>query len=419
MSKSVPDQKVEDVLSSVRRLVSSELPRKPRAAVPEGPGALVLTEAHRVESDRQAKAKSHSLEDRIAELEAAVGGQGDEFEPDGSEDQAQHRPDRIVYTRPPNSSEEAAMRKSSVRLSQIALIETGPANDDPAAEGEGGPAEKEPEGTVEFRREVTSRSPDPTPAPEAPIAEDVPAEPPQSAEVKAFTNPDDVVANIEARIASGRPISEPLPLGEPLRPAEEEPTDDGEDFDTALNAAVAASIASSQEDTKDDDLSDDADHAEDVLAAEEFDPGIFSADTPDPQVTAAELLGDPEDTVEDVSDDDVIADMDVPPDVAKEDAPSRSEPEEQTVQADAVETASVGETGHTSESPSPAVEPAPATGDAIAALAALPDEEAMRLLIARMIRDELQGDLGERITRNVRKLVRREIKRALTSKDLS
>ena len=43
----------------------------------------------------------------------------------------------------------------------------------------------------------------------------------------------------------------------------------------------------------------------------------------------------------------------------------------------------------------------------------------MRLLISRMIRDELQGDLGEKITRNVRKLVRREVQRALTSKDLT
>ena len=32
--------------------------------------------------------------------------------------------------------------------------------------------------------------------------------------------------------------------------------------------------------------------------------------------------------------------------------------------------------------------------------------------------EELQGALGERITRNVRKLVRREIQRALTAQDL-
>ncbi|MBK5946705.1 hypothetical protein CCR83_09730 [Rhodobacter veldkampii DSM 11550] len=45
------------------------------------------------------------------------------------------------------------------------------------------------------------------------------------------------------------------------------------------------------------------------------------------------------------------------------------------------------------------------------------DEEALRALIADVVRQELQGMLGERITRNVRKLVRREIQRALASRD--
>lgn len=51
-----------------------------------------------------------------------------------------------------------------------------------------------------------------------------------------------------------------------------------------------------------------------------------------------------------------------------------------------------------------------------AALAGL-DEAALRRLVADLIRKELQGALGERITRNVRKLVRREINRALVSRD--
>lgn len=46
------------------------------------------------------------------------------------------------------------------------------------------------------------------------------------------------------------------------------------------------------------------------------------------------------------------------------------------------------------------------------------DEEALRELVAEIVREELQGALGERITRNVRKLVRREIQRALASQDL-
>jgi hypothetical protein len=45
------------------------------------------------------------------------------------------------------------------------------------------------------------------------------------------------------------------------------------------------------------------------------------------------------------------------------------------------------------------------------------DEEALRDLVAEIVRQELMGELGERITRNVRKLVRREIQRAIASQD--
>ena len=46
------------------------------------------------------------------------------------------------------------------------------------------------------------------------------------------------------------------------------------------------------------------------------------------------------------------------------------------------------------------------------------DEDMLRALVAEIVREELQGKLGERITRNVRKLVRREILRALASQDM-
>ncbi|OIQ35636.1 MAG: hypothetical protein BM559_00495 [Roseobacter sp. MedPE-SWchi] len=46
------------------------------------------------------------------------------------------------------------------------------------------------------------------------------------------------------------------------------------------------------------------------------------------------------------------------------------------------------------------------------------DEDSLRELVADIVRSELQGALGERITRNVRKLVRREIHRALAAQDL-
>ena len=56
--------------------------------------------------------------------------------------------------------------------------------------------------------------------------------------------------------------------------------------------------------------------------------------------------------------------------------------------------------------------------DDLAADEAVIDEDSLRELVAEIVRQELQGALGERITRNVRKLVRREIHRVLASQDL-
>jgi len=46
------------------------------------------------------------------------------------------------------------------------------------------------------------------------------------------------------------------------------------------------------------------------------------------------------------------------------------------------------------------------------------DEEALHEMVAQIIRSELRGELGERITRNVRKLVRQEIRRAFAARGL-
>lgn len=58
------------------------------------------------------------------------------------------------------------------------------------------------------------------------------------------------------------------------------------------------------------------------------------------------------------------------------------------------------------------------TAEALQRAEALIDVDLLRQMVAEMIRHELQGPLGERITRNVRKLVRREINRALENRDI-
>lgn len=47
------------------------------------------------------------------------------------------------------------------------------------------------------------------------------------------------------------------------------------------------------------------------------------------------------------------------------------------------------------------------------------EEEVLRELVRDIIREELQGTLGERITRNIRKLVRAEVAQALAARDLT
>jgi hypothetical protein len=49
---------------------------------------------------------------------------------------------------------------------------------------------------------------------------------------------------------------------------------------------------------------------------------------------------------------------------------------------------------------------------------AILDEETLREMIVEIVREELQGALGQRITRNVRKMVRREIRIALAMEDM-
>lgn len=46
------------------------------------------------------------------------------------------------------------------------------------------------------------------------------------------------------------------------------------------------------------------------------------------------------------------------------------------------------------------------------------DEDMLRDLVVRLVREELQGAVGEKITRSVRRLVRREVERAITLKGL-
>lgn len=114
MSEPMTNVEIEDVLSSIRKLVSDDGPQKRAAKT----GTLMLTPALRVAGtepsgdtevarqdtaevvDAADAADADRLEDRIADLEAKIGRSEEEFEPDGSEDQQEHIPASILTTRP-------------------------------------------------------------------------------------------------------------------------------------------------------------------------------------------------------------------------------------------------------------------------------------------------------------------------------
>ncbi|MXQ08004.1 hypothetical protein GQ651_09115 [Alphaproteobacteria bacterium GH1-50] len=368
MSKSVSGQNVEDMLSSVRRLVSSELPRNQRSRLPDGPGALVLTKDLRVQTApprAEAAPSSKTLEERIAELEAAVDHQESEWEPDGSEDQTVHQPDRIVF-RPSRPLTEQEQRRP-LRLSEIALIETGPANEG-EAEDEGDEAAT---AEASFRHEgVDVEDTQPVePEPAAPVESEAAAPEPESA---------------ESASAPAEPVSAQRFAQDP--------------FADAIARDVAAVVAEMAEAALQEDRDFEAALAEAVRAA----PAV--APMEDEAVAVAE--DEPEADVE------AEADMDL----AFDDEADHVEAEAMVEELEA-EVALAPEEGPEEAPEAQSREDRAQALDDLPAAAPL-SEEQLRPLISRMIRDELQGELGERITRNVRKLVRQEINRALSVRDL-
>lgn len=75
--------------------------------------------------------------------------------------------------------------------------------------------------------------------------------------------------------------------------------------------------------------------------------------------------------------------------------------------------------GLATKPPAPEADDLPETGEEGAALDTRDlREEELRRLVTDVVREELQGALGERITRNVRKLIRSEIRRVLAEANL-
>ncbi|MBY6066871.1 hypothetical protein KUW17_08970 [Leisingera aquaemixtae] len=398
MSDPVTHAEIEDVLSSIRRLVSEDGRGQP--AAPEPAARLVLTPALRVQ-------------------EPAPGGNGPAGAGDAAEEAAAD-PVLQPAEEPPLAGDDESQADAGGAEASGAGLSSSAGSEDPP-----GPLAEDPPLAFRHRRDLAWDKTDrgsKEDAGEPAGQEDTPE---NASENSQENTPEDsqTGAAAQALEAGTGPAGSGAPWGNP---------------ETTLFAAAAGAAG---EDGDLDEYAAEADPApvrlaEDSLAAStagaraasvvrkiaELEARSFAAQSaaqeqwePDSQ-TEAPFAGTGPDTIE-WRDEPLIISDDAPvndPGMAGG-ADSRAD----SAPAEEQQPAAAAPTGMPDAET--VVETA-VTGAAVDSLAesgeGYLDEDALRDLVAGIVREELQGPLGERITRNVRKLVRREIHRALAAHDL-
>ncbi|OOY03732.1 hypothetical protein [Thioclava sp. F28-4] len=432
MADTRPRPEIEDVLASIRRLVSQDSPRVAESyPTSKGersmPDPLVLTPAHLV-SESQAGSKGD-----IHDLEWSAPGVSPEEEAAAAQD------DAVELSEAPTESVEPAQLSEARRKPQ----NFEPEFDD--AEAEPWPSEAElPQGSFddELKRLEGSLA-----QLEAEVARD-------GADYESETGD-------RFEPAGTAPLTE---LPESFTPVWDQGSDPEQTFTSAEWEDVAGFVAPQAPEA--DAADGDTDIASETLESAEDDP-LAGLDFDDASPSEAE----PEDisAEEETFGTEAVIGFDVPPGAEAEpeslqDATAAQDWEDLTPEMDddtdsASEFMQASDTAadtpprrlHLSDAGARAPEPEPRTSsyaelrasleedfeaDEIAALEAelastsdQPDaalhplaqsmtETQLRHLVSSLLREELQGALGAKITRNLRKMVRREVQRALMSRDL-
>ncbi|PTR37036.1 hypothetical protein SAMN05216376_11268 [Mameliella alba] len=408
MSNSVTNVEIEDVLSSIRRLVSEE-GRPRRDAPPQAAERLVLSPALRVpedEEDHQPDAPMmltdvtdlpEAQDEPPAPVATLVLGQGDAV---------RDLPEVADWT--------------ETRIAEP--VDTAPASDDDPL-----PDDDVAEGPVDL--------------PEDPVPEDL-AEAEQIAALRSsltdLLDHDDPVETGEAPglaadYADWTEDGEPLDLDEVLAGEEAEVVED------TLETKIATLEAMLQRQSQDWTPASGDDPSDEDVAIEDgiFAPGSDEGEPPDSDDVIEELVAAAAlETVTEQLGETIEREMQEPePDDGpvsadpSETASDTPEPEALHAKPAFVRHAETAETldweDHQPEEPSAAPVSETDAPRADSPLAEAPEhaavaelsEEALQGMVADIVRRELQGALGERITRNVRKLVRREIHRVMMNQD--
>ena len=483
MSKPVTNVEIEDVLSSIRRLVtnSDRSERSDEEAAPEVSEKLVLTPSLRVDDD-------HSQENRAEEI---VEDQAIDVEPtvELDEDSAVNRgPEDACVVEDENTSEDAVLDAVAETLPEDEMTVETADNQSDAPENDVLPPLTLDDALDELIAENTDNSSDfealddfgdAEPAETSDVLPEKAEDAQEAAEDVELADASDRSIDVDDTVEAGRADQEasdgdgntlvrraaefeeiialkddawdpddtsddantpssvgPLPWDSQDDEVDPTLSDDGIDDTTNSSDALETSFDAADPDS-DDDLSPMVD-----AAATDGEPLVHDSKSSEPENDLARVMAEvarketeavdaeeveaeaPEaapvsvqamslkeivtDTVEDMSDDisddiaeEAMAELtapDTPPFVFRSQAGSRTEADH-------------------------SFEYAPNDDDAgkasrLTPEEALLDEETLRDMVSEIVRQELQGALGERITRNVRKLVRREIHRALASQDL-
>ncbi len=453
MSEPVTHAEIEDVLSSIRRLVSET----GRAEEPARPAAkpatrLVLTPALRVPEAEVARSDA-AKHDAVQHGRAA---HSDAVTPrDAAFDAAPEHPQEPVMPQV-NGTARNGTASDKLTTQTDAADPHGEPRDEAATSGPLNPQGEVPEEAAPERADdagaetsaqepsrVLFRASAPVDAPRKP--ELVRTAPSEAAMVDSFQQNEPVaeapfvnVDDAEAQTFEEAERSAPILLNTksaPRVPETERPEAPAAVADRALNEVVADDAAG------DDAAGDDAPwHDPEARLYDSLEPGAAQAEQPasaEPQnmqreqssrvaavvrrIAELETAGRAEPEAADQSSRRV-------PDINEDEieAVPHSGPTVETIQWEDHQEEASGGASFASARDSVAENAREMAGDALteAAMDRLAahedflDEEGLRELVSDIVREELQGALGERITRNVRKLVRREIQRALATQEL-
>jgi hypothetical protein len=479
MSDPVSNVEIEDVLSSIRRLVSEDARSTPARAAAQ-PERLVLTPALRVSDDQAEPADEKAAE--AADGPLVLGdADGQSWAERLAAMATPAEPSADVSTVEDTTDIEAFDDAEEAELSEVALPEVTQEEPEQAEALFLSEALKAPQGDAVTPRDAALELDD-SAGPASSEIDDILAElsatteqsddTVHSAEDAAEQEPDDATAPKAAKLTAQSILSQLVEeeVSRALRDDFDDTLDDdigqvaggdahltwdkmdavGEDLDAVKPEAPATvepvlarrAAHLSLVSTRGQNAADEADHP---VQAEEPSEPVDAAELSE----AASALDDPRDAFQHTDEATEIEDavvLDVTGQAAEENRPESSDSdtlEQKITQLESLVGAREEDWGADEPASSAAVfhrssaidwqdaheddpeteqaeplEPPVTKPDPTPTQPLTLDDAALREMVTEVIREELKGVLGERITRNVRKLVRREIHRVITSQEL-